>query len=222
MMKWAVTEKIIATDPTQYVKVTMPKSEGWHTMTDVERDLYRSHHPIGSKARAAFELLFYTALRCSDARRLGPQHVVGGELRLTQQDGRARCAPGAPGDARSDLRCEYGNGGQHRPPRLPVNSSRPSYTAKGLSNAVKEWCREAGLAHCSAHTIRKGTLTMLADRSRTVHEIAAYGGHKSLRMVETYTKKADQLRLALAAARAFEGTEVSNMRLDGDKKEKKV
>ena len=90
---------------------------------------------------------------------------------------------------------------------------------------MKDWLREAGLAHCSAHTIRKGTLTMLADSGRTMHEIAAYGGHKSLRMVETYTKKAERLRLARAAAGAFEGeygTKVSTVTPGGDRKEKKA
>ena len=66
---------------------------------------------------------------------------------------------------------------------------------------------------------------MLADRGRSVHEIAAYGGHKSLRMVETYTKKRDELRLSRSAAKAFyeheTGTEVSTVTRNGDRKAKK-
>ena len=84
--------------------------------------------------------------------------------------------------------------------------------------------REAGLPHCSAHTIRKGTLTMMAEGGRSTHEIGAYGGHRSLRMVEVYTKKADQLRLAKGAASAFgaeRGTELSTVPLAGDKNRKK-
>jgi integrase len=106
-----------------------------------------------------------------------------------------------------------------------LNKGGQPYTAKGLSNAVKDWMAEAGLPHCSAHSVRKGTLTFLADRGRTVHEIAARGGHKSLAMVALYTKKADQLRLARAAATAFQdeaGTEVSTMPVAGDKKSRKA
>jgi hypothetical protein len=73
--KWAVAEKLLKIDPTEGVKVKMPRSDGWHTMNDAERAQYRARHPIGTKARAAFELLYWTALRVSDAARLGPQHV---------------------------------------------------------------------------------------------------------------------------------------------------
>ena len=56
---------------------------------------------------------------------------------------------------------------------------------------------------------------MMADRGRSVHQIAAYGGHRSLRMVEVYTRKRDDLRLSREAARAFSegefGTELSTM-----------
>lgn len=107
---------------------------------------------------------------------------------------------------------------------LLTHQGRP-YTAKGLGNAVKDWCRTAGIPHCSAHTIRKSTLTLLADKGRTMHEIAAYGGHRSLRMVETYTKKANQLHLARAAAKAFEDesrTEMSTVPVEGYTKEKKA
>jgi hypothetical protein len=65
---------------------------------------------------------------------------------------------------------------------------------------------------------------MMADRGRSVHEIAAYGGHKSLRMVETYTRKRDDLRLAKGAAKAFDnesGTEMSTMPPRGYKKRRK-
>ncbi|HEY8276294.1 MAG TPA: tyrosine-type recombinase/integrase, partial [Methyloceanibacter sp.] len=105
-----------------------------------------------------------------------------------------------------------------------LNRFGQPYSAKGLANAVKDWMREAGLPHCSAHTIRKGTLTMMAEGGRSTHEIGAYGGHRSLRMVEVYTKKADQLRLAKGAASAFgaeRGTELSTVPLAGDKKRKK-
>jgi hypothetical protein len=45
-----------------------------------------------------------------------------------------------------------------------LNKFGKPYTAKGLSNAFKKWCAEAGLPHCSAHSVRKGTLTRIAER----------------------------------------------------------
>jgi site-specific recombinase XerC len=74
--KWAVVEGLLKKgDPTEGIKATMPKSEGWHTMTDAERGQYKARWPIGTKARAAYEILFNTHLRCADACQLGAQHV---------------------------------------------------------------------------------------------------------------------------------------------------
>ena len=88
---------------------------------------------------------------------------------------------------------------------------------------MSEWCTEAGLPHCSAHSFRKGTLTRIADRGGTPHQIAARGGHRGTRMAETYTRKVDQLRLDRDAARLLRdeaGTDVSNVAAIGDRKAK--
>jgi hypothetical protein len=45
LCKWAIAEDLIAVDPTAGVKVTMPETDGFHTMTDAERAQYRSRHP---------------------------------------------------------------------------------------------------------------------------------------------------------------------------------
>ncbi|MCB1510048.1 MAG: tyrosine-type recombinase/integrase [Hyphomicrobiaceae bacterium] len=226
MMKWAVAERLIDEDPTALVKVTMPKSDGWHTMTDEERERYRARHPIGTKARACFEILHYTALRVSDARKLGPQHIQGGVIAMTQQKtGGTVTLPLHPDMMVAVNAYTKPSGDNVAPLAFLLTHQGKPYTAKGLGNAFKFWCEEAGLPHCSCHSVRKGTLTMLADRSRTVHEIAAYGGHKSLRMVETYTRKADALRLARAAAEAFEGeggTKLSTVPVGVAKKGKKA
>ena len=43
MMRWAVEKKIITTDPTEGIKTPLPRTEGWHTMTDAERNQYRAY-----------------------------------------------------------------------------------------------------------------------------------------------------------------------------------
>jgi integrase/recombinase XerD len=114
-------------------------------------------------------------------------------------------------------------GGNVAPLAFLLTHQGKPYTAKGLSNAVKQWCIEAGLPHCSAHSFRKGTLTRIADRGGTPHQIAARGGHKGLRMVEVYTRKAHQLRLDREAARLLRDeaeTKVSNMAETLDRKAK--
>ena len=221
MCRWGIREHLIAHDPTEGIKVTMPKSDGWHTMTDDERAIFESTYPIGTRARAVYSILFYTALRVSDACRLGPQHIRNGDLVIRQHKTGDDVVQPVHANMMAAIRAL---GPTTALAFLTTRFGRP-YSAKGLANAFKKWCRKAGLPHCSVHTVRKGTLTMMANRGRSVHEIAAYGGHKSLRMVETYTRKRDEARLSRSASKAFyegdTGTELSTVTRNGDRKAKK-
>jgi integrase len=51
----------------------------------------------------------------------------------------------------------------------------------------------------NVHGLRKLAATALAEAGCTPHEIAAVTGHKSLAMVELYTRSAARERLALTA-----------------------
>ena len=47
--------------------------DGIQAWTEADAVLYEARHPIGTKARLAFDLLLYTGVRRSDVVRLGPQ-----------------------------------------------------------------------------------------------------------------------------------------------------
>jgi hypothetical protein len=48
--------------------------------TETEVAIYRNHHPLGSMARLAIELLIGTMMRSSDIVALGPGNVLTGKL----------------------------------------------------------------------------------------------------------------------------------------------
>ena len=208
-------------DPTLGIDVTMPPTDGWHTMSDEEREIFEAAYPIGTKARAIYAVLFYTALRVSDACRLGPQHVRNGELILRQQKNKNELVQ----EVRPEmLRAVKAANMPLGMAFLITRFGRP-FTKKGLANRFKADCIAAGLPHCSAHSVREGTATMIADKGYSEFEIAAFLGDKSLRMAELYTKKRNTARLAKNAARAFEtetGTKLSTMSNRGDTKRRKV
>src|SRR5262249_34461032 len=79
LMLFAVAENYRADDPTVSVKAAKPavKSKGHMTWGDAEIAAYRAHHPLGTEARMAIELLLNVAARRGDAHRLGVQHVKG-------------------------------------------------------------------------------------------------------------------------------------------------
>ena len=73
------------------------------------------------------------------------------------------------------------------------------YTATGFGNAMRDWCDQAGLHHCSAHGLRKATLTQMANAGATPHELKAVSGHQTLTQVANYTKATRNSGLADSA-----------------------
>jgi integrase len=74
------------------------------------------------------------------------------------------------------------------------------FTDAGFGNWFRDACKAAGLPkRCAAHGLRKAACRRGAEAGWTVHQIASWSGHKTLKEVERYTKAADQKRLAESA-----------------------
>ena len=86
LMAFALAEGLIVVDPTVSVKLAPAKDAGgFATWTAAQIAQYRAHHPIGTRARLALELLYGSMQRRGDVVRLGGQHVHRGILSLRQQ-----------------------------------------------------------------------------------------------------------------------------------------
>ena len=70
------------------------------------------------------------------------------------------------------------------------------FTSNGFGNRFKEWCRDAGLPHCSAHGLRKAAATIAADNGATTKQLMAMFGWRTAKMPEHYTQGADRKKLA--------------------------
>ena len=71
---------------------------------------------------------------------------------------------------------------------LTTKTGKP-YGGNDFSDQFRDWCDAAGLPKaCTAHGLRHAAGRLMAERSCTVHEIAAVLGHKSLRMAEHYRR----------------------------------
>jgi integrase len=182
-------------DPTRDIKVAAVKSDGRHSWTDAEIAQYEAHHAIGTKARLALALGFYTWQRRGDVIRIGRQHIRDGELHVRQEKtGAALVLPVHPTLAA----IIEATPGDHLT-LLTTKGGKP-YRAGDFSATFRKWRDEAGLPErCTFHGLRKAGLTWGADHGWTTHELAAMSGHTSLSMVQHYTKAADQRRTARAA-----------------------
>jgi hypothetical protein len=61
LMQYAVSVELVRIDPTRDIKLPKASSKEHRPWTDAEIAAYEAKHPIGSKARLAFALGYYTA-----------------------------------------------------------------------------------------------------------------------------------------------------------------
>jgi integrase len=195
LCRFAVALGFRADDPTRDIKAAAVKSDGFHSWTDAEIAQYEAHHPVGTKARLALALGRYTMQRRAEALAMGRQHIRNGELHVRQEKtGTALVLPVHPALA-AIIAATAGD----QLTFLVTKRGKP-YRGGDFSAVFRTWCDAAGLPkRCTFHGLRKAGLTWGADQSWTTHEIAAWSGHKSLSMVQHYTKAADQRRTARAA-----------------------
>jgi integrase len=185
---------ILTEDPTRGVKRVKIKTDGYRTWSEDDIEKFREHHPIGTRARLAMELLLNTAQRRSDVVRLGRQHIRNGFIQIRQQKTGAELAiPVLP-----ELDAVIRTGPADQLTFLTTAAGKP-FTAAGFGNWFRDVCNEAGIPKgTSAHGLRKATCRRLAEAGVSANVIASISGHTSLREVQRYTKAAEQKRMAKA------------------------
>ena len=67
LMQFAITAELCTADPTQGIRIKLPKSDGYYTWTEEDVAAYEAKHAIGSKERLALAL---DSTRGSDDRTL--------------------------------------------------------------------------------------------------------------------------------------------------------
>jgi integrase/recombinase XerD len=180
-----------------YKKPPPANPAGHYSWDESEVEQYRQHHPLGTTARLALEILLNTALRCSDACRVGPGTDTltrDGDIKLIQQKlerfgERAEVVIPIHPRLRQALDAM-------RVPGMRVwlcKERGQPFTANELSAAFGGWCDEAGLPRrCRAHGLRKACATRLLDAGVPVADAAALTGHTDLRVLMFYARKRDK------------------------------
>ena len=175
---WAIEKKLATFNPAVGI-AKINETEGWHTWTPAEVDIYRSHHEIGSKARLALELMLNVGARISDASRIGRQHEADGWLNFVAWKNRNR-------KSRKTIQCPITRELAEALAASPtgdmtylVNDLGRPFTINGLGNKMRDWCDAAGLHQCTAHGLRKAAAVILAESGATAPELCAL-----LRMVQ--------------------------------------
>ena len=190
--------KWIAENPANDIKAKVPrKGEGFRAWGEEQIAAFRQHHAFGTRARLALELLLNTTQRRGDVVRMGPQHIRNGLLHVRQQKtGEPLQLPIFP-ELQAAIDAMPGTS-RHLMTFLTTASGRP-FSPAGFTNWFRDVCNDAGLRGFSAHGLRKASMTRLAEAGCSVHEIAAFSGHKTLSEIAHYTRSVEQAALAREA-----------------------
>lgn len=186
-------------DPSEGLKKSRTQKTDGHVPWSVE-DIasFRAHWCIGSMERLAFELIFWTGARVSDAVRLGVGNVDSdGWLVFKQQKTGGEVA--IPFERRLPEFAEI-----HSPDLGFLHSAIRArkdrhftwlHTHRGASRSqksVSQWfaskARSAGIADRTAHGLRKSRAIGLAQSGGTSVQIGAWTGHESLKEIERYIR----------------------------------
>lgn len=194
--------QLLTSDPSLAARrKSIPKTIGHPAWTDADITRYRARWPIGTVARLAMELIYWTGARISDAVMIGSS-MIGrdGVLHFIQKKtGEPAFVPWTcppPVYARRmltdrklmhmalDARTE-------RHMTFLATAQGRTRSSKALRHVVSDAAAEAKIDK-SAHGLRKARAKGLAEAGSTVHQIAAWTGHVTLEEVEHYTREADR------------------------------
>lgn len=195
LFEYAIRLKWITTNPAKEAEMPVTnQGKGYHTWTWPEIVQFRDRHPLGTKARLAMEIAFWTGLRRGDVAMLGPRHVNGGRARLVaSKTGKAMDVMIAP-DMLAAIEAMPKVGETF----LLTEHGKP-FSKAGFGNWFRERCNEAGLKHCSIHGLRKALVATAAEAGATQQELKALGQWSNDSEVSIYAKDADARLLADSA-----------------------
>ena len=191
---------MLAVDPSEGIKRKRPaKSEGHPPWTIEEIEAFRAHWQSETIQRRAFELLFWTGARVSDAVRIG-RGMVGrdGVLSFTQEKTREPAfipwTCNLPAFASTSDHAAIHAALSHAPAQMTYlcTSRGRSRSIKGLSNLISAAAKKAGIADRSAHGLRKSRAIALVDAGATTAQGTAWTGHLTSDEFEHYSKNRDR------------------------------
>jgi integrase/recombinase XerD len=232
LMAFALAENppLIKSDPTKGIKVAKPfkKSMGFKSWLEPQVEQYRQHHPLGTTARLALELLLNIAARRYDAHVIGPQNVIISNkdglkklcwrphktLRTTGKMLKIKMLPSL--QAALDAMPKPERGTEVPLAFLTNDYGKPFASAAAFGNKFADWCKAAGLKpvlcedgkvrNYRAHGLRKAALRALAHARATLPELMAVSGHASPEELLKYIEEVEQEDMADNAMDRLAGT----------------
>ena len=183
----------------------------YRAWTDAEHERFRARWPLGTMQRRAYALALHTGQRKGDLCRMMVTARADGVIRLTQQ--KTGAVLEIPETAELTIEMDA-----MRPPGMMMlwKTGGGAFSLEHFGSMMRDAIHAAmddadgegavvRRSDAVFHGLRNSASKRLADAGCSPHQIMAVTGHKTLRMVEKYTRQADQRRLASAAIVRLKG-----------------
>ena len=204
MMAFALDRGLIREDPSQSIATPRtPKATQHAPWTRADCAAFRTHWPLGTTQRTAFELLQWTGARIADVAVMGAGMVDrDGWLDFRQQKTGGKVA--IPLHRQPPAFADPADWHHVRAAIEAVPTRHMTWltTEAGHSRSPKsasQWfsaaARNAGITGKTAHGLRVTRAIRLAEGGATTNQIGAWTGHESLKEIAHYSHQADRKRL---------------------------
>lgn len=211
LFAWAADREWLDANPAARLQ-SLP---GGHFPPWSEEDAAVALRRLPEHLRRVVVLALYTGQRLGDLIAMRWRDWNGDAIRVAQIKGRRKLKNPPPlvipchralRDELALWRAERPPGGDDAP--ILLNARGKPWMPTDLSHAMATALAGIGLrdrAPLNVHGLRKLAAARLAEAGCTPHQIASITGHRTLAMVEFYTRSAEQERLAREAIRRLEG-----------------
>ncbi|TDQ19902.1 site-specific integrase [Phyllobacterium brassicacearum] len=208
--KTAKPQPLVKVNTAKLVESFRVKTEGHATMRDDDIAKYVERHGTQSKAVLGLTILMYTGVRVSDLALIGPQHRRGDVLTFRVFKGRNKNPTTLQVPVHPILDAVLKLHPVTDLSYMVTEYGRP-FSIKGLGNRVSDWFTQAGLPHLTAHSVRKGLATNMAENEATDLMLEGMFGWKDAKTSKIYTRNAQRARLARQAVSKIDWGESGNV-----------
>lgn len=171
--------------------------EGHRPMEEHEVAQFRAFHAPATRERVAFELLLNTGQRGGDVRVMAPQQAKGGQVSVRQSKTKERLWIPQARELQAVLSAWLAALGDSLV-IIPSQMTGAALTDKAFGKMMRRAFRAAGLS-CTTHGVRYTAATRLRELGVDWDAIASIVGHRTVQMVQKYTKQKRNAALAIAA-----------------------
>lgn len=193
IMKHAVKAKMRPDNPLLDMEKAQRATVGHRTWEEADIDKFNDHWEVGTRERLALDLLLYVGCRRKDMVGLGRQMARDGVLTYTPSKDATKTPLHIP--VHPNLKASLDAAPKDQMTFLQTQYGAP-FSPAGFTNWFVESAKAAGLTGLTPHGLRKACCRRLAEAGCSANEIMAITGHKNVSEVTTYTKAADQKKLA--------------------------